>query len=201
MEEQRRDKKLAIQTSEIQQGFPESIHHNRYEPTPYSLLDQLFDRYSLSSSDRLVDFGSGKGRLNFYVHHRFGAQTAGIEMDPDFHRQAQENLQAYEKKRKTGGSIRFIQCLAEEYKVEETDNKFYFFNPFSVQIFIAVVNNIMKSYEQRAREIDLILFFPSDDFIGYLAQRTQFEVAEEIELPSSGKNLRERFLIYRLSVY
>ncbi|CEG21566.1 hypothetical protein BN1080_00478 [Planococcus massiliensis] len=200
-EEKRRDKELHIQTSEIQHDFPESVHHHRYEPTPYALLDQLFARYSLADSDRIVDFGSGKGRLNFYLHHRFGAKTVGVEMNPHFHGQALENLMAYEKKWKTAGKIQFIQCLAQDYRIQPADNKFYFFNPFSVQIFISVLNNILESYEQKTREIDLILFFPSDDFIDYLVHWTPFELAEEMELPASGKDFRERFLVYRLSEY
>lgn len=198
MGDQQRDGALRIQTSKIQQSFPKSIHYNRYEPTPYSLLDQLFDHYQLTPSDQLVDFGSGKGRLNFYVDHRFGAKTIGVEMDPGFHEQALENLKTYGKAWGTAGRIRFVQCLAQNYDVQAADNKFYFFNPFSVRIFIAVVNQILESYEQAPREIDLILFFPSEEFIDYLAHRTLFEVAEEIELPASNKEFRERFLIYRL---
>ena len=198
MDEQQRDNALHIQTSQIQQGFHESLHHNRYEPTPYALLDVLFDQYGLTRSDRLIDYGCGKGRLIFYVNQRFGAQAVGIEMDEKFCLQALENLNAYEKLRKAKGEIRFMRCFAQDYGVEAQDNKFYFFNPFSVQIFIAVINNILKSFERDEREIDLILFFPSDEYIDFLEHRTLFELAEEIELPSSAKDLRERFLVYRL---
>lgn len=199
MNEHQGDEQLNICTAGNQAGFPDSLHHNRYEPTPYALLDILFSEYRLAPEDRLVDFGCGKGRLNFYVHHRFGAGTVGVEMDETFYQEALENRMRYEKKRKTAkGKVGFSNCLAEEYNIELKDNRFYFFNPFSVQIFMSTVNNILKSVEQSPRPVDLILFYPSDDYIDYLENRTLFELVQEIPLPGVERNLRERVLIYRL---
>jgi SAM-dependent methyltransferase len=197
--EKQYDERLNIRTAGKQRGFHASLHHNRYEPTPYALLEILFDAYQLSPEDRLVDFGCGKGRLNFYVHHRFGAETAGVEMDETFYKEALENRTVYLQKRKRSEApIDFCCCLAQDYLVQSRDNRFYFFNPFSVQIFMAVVNNILKSVEEVPRTVDLILFFPSDDYIDYLEHRTLFELAEEIPLPDIERDLRERFLVYRL---
>ncbi|MDN7245131.1 SAM-dependent methyltransferase [Planococcus shenhongbingii] len=199
MNERQYEEMLNIRTSENQQGFHESLHHNRYEPTPYALLEILFSHYRLSGEDRLVDYGCGKGRLNFYVQYLFGAETVGVEMDETFYKEALDNRTAYEKKRKNAkGKIGFCCCLAQHYKVEARDNRFYFFNPFSVQIFMAAVNNILKSVEQVQRPVDVILFFPSDDYIDYLEHQTLFELLEEILLPGANRDIRERFLIYRL---
>lgn len=199
MDERQYDRDLNIHTAGIQKGFHDSFHYNRYEPTPYELLETLFDSHPLSEEDGLVDFGSGKGRLNFLVHHLFGAATTGVEMDQDLHRNACENLEFYLQKRPAAnGRIRFTCLLAEQYRIGPRDNKFYFFNPFSIQIFITVVNNILKSAERHPRPIEIILFFPSDDYIGYLEHSTAFEQFQEIELPGVEGDLRERFLIYRL---
>lgn len=199
MDERQYDRDLNIHTLGMQQGFHDTFHYNRYEPTPYELLETLFNSYPLSEKDRLVDFGSGKGRLNFLVHHLFGATTTGVEMDQGLHQQACENLEAYVQKRPAAkGKIRFTCTLAEQYRIDPLDNKFYFFNPFSVQIFITVINNILKSAERSPRIVELFLFFPSDDYIGYLEHSTAFEQLQEIELPGVEGDLRERFLIYRL---
>lgn len=199
MDERQYDHDLNIHTAGIQQGFHDSFHYNRYEPTPYGLLEALFNNHRLSETDQLVDFGSGKGRLNFLVHHLFGAATTGVEMDQGLHQLACENLESYVQKRPAAkGRIRFTCTLAEQYRIHPRDNKFYFFNPFSVQIFISVINNILKSTERSPRAVELILFFPSDDYIGYLEHSTAFEQFREIELPGVEGDLRERFLIYRL---
>lgn len=198
--EQQRDEQLNIRTAKSQAGFPDSLHHNRYEPTPYALLDILFNEYRLAPEDRLIDFGCGKGRLNFYVHHRFGAESAGVEMDKAFYEEALENRANYEKKHKHAkGKIDFCCCLAQDYNIQPKDNRFYFFNPFSVQIFMSTVNNILKSVEGEPRAVELILFFPSEDYVDYLEHWTLFEQAAEIPLPGIERDFRERFLIYRLS--
>ncbi len=200
MDERQYDHDLNIRTAGIQQGFHDSLHYNRYEPTPYALLETLFQLHPLSESDRLVDFGSGKGRLNFFAHHLFGVATTGVEMDQELHQTACANLESYVQKRPSAkGQIRFVCTLAEQYRIDSRENKFYFFNPFSLQIFITVVNNILKSIERSPRPIELVIFFPSQEYISHLEHNTVFEQFREIELPGVEGDLRERFLIYRLA--
>ncbi|MEH7612983.1 SAM-dependent methyltransferase, partial [Gottfriedia acidiceleris] len=71
MDDKYYDNLLNIKTEGEQKGFNESFHYHRYEPTPYSALQQLFKQYILSNNDRIVDFGCGKGRLNFYINSLF----------------------------------------------------------------------------------------------------------------------------------
>ncbi|HSI68408.1 MAG TPA: SAM-dependent methyltransferase, partial [Planococcus sp. (in: firmicutes)] len=40
--------------------------------------------------------------------------------------------------------------------------------------------------------------FASGDYIDFLENRTAFELIAEIDLPGSEREVRERFLIYRL---
>ena len=97
--------------------------------------------------------------------------------------------------------IEFLNIFAEKYKISSTDNKFYFFNPFSVQLFMKVINNILISLEKSPRDIDLILYYPSDEYIYYLENYTGFLLYKEIELPNLSINdKRQKFSIYRLTV-
>ncbi|MFD3448257.1 methyltransferase [Microbacteriaceae bacterium 4G12] len=200
MNEQYYDALLNIKTTGDQEGFYKSFHYHRYEPTPYSALEVLFDKYELKSSDRIVDFGCGKGRLNFYIHHFYHASVIGIEMNETFYQEALENRNNYVKKAEKGkDNIHFQCCLAQEYQIDPLDNIFYFFNPFSVQVFMNVVNNILLSVEQSQREIELVLYYPSEDYIYFLDLQTSFELKEEVILPGLyERNVNERFLVYRL---
>lgn len=200
MNEQDFDELLKIKTGEDVKRFNKSFHYHPYEPTPYSALEILFDQYECKSSDRIVDFGCGKGRLNFYIHHLFDATVVGIEMNEDFYQKAVENRISYrQKKSDRGDNILFQCCLAEEYRIDLADNRFYFFNPFSIQIFRKVINNILLSAEKSQREIELILYYPSEDYIYFLEKDTSFELKQEVILPGLyKKNSNERFLIYRL---
>jgi len=187
------DEIINIHTSGDQIGFHKSFHYHRYEPTPYQGLEKLFSEYGLRSSDRLVDFGCGKGRLPFYIHHTFRASAAGVEMSEDFYREALENLQTYKGEK---ARISFQCILAQEYEITPQDSHFYFFNPFSVKIFMKVVNSILLSAEENPRKMDIILYYPSEDYIFYLENSTPFELIKEVVLEG---NENERFLVYRFN--
>ncbi|OOR30219.1 SAM-dependent methyltransferase [Bacillus cereus] len=200
MNEQYYDAVLNIKTVGEQKGFNKSMHYHRYEPTPYSGLDELLNQYEIKSSDRIVDFGCGKGRLNFYMHHKCDASAVGIEMNEAFYKEAMENRERYARKvRNSKDKIQFECCLAQEYEIDPRDNRFYFFNPFSVQVFMNVVNNILLSVEEIERKVDIILYYPSEDYIFFLENQTAFELKREVRLPGAyEKNGNERFLVYRL---
>ncbi|WP_018664881.1 methyltransferase [Heyndrickxia acidiproducens] len=192
---------LHIKTTGEQQGFNQSLHYNRYEPTPYVALDELFDHYEIEKSDHVVDFGCGKGRLNFYIHHVFHATVTGIEMNDTFYHQALENKSRYTKKfGNHPDRIHFHKMLAEEYEINPADNRFYFFNPFSAGIFMKVVQNILRSVEKTKREVDIILYYPSLDYTYFLDEQTSFERKLEVPLTNLYEhNPYEKFSVYHLA--
>ncbi|PLR86920.1 methyltransferase [Bacillus sp. V33-4] len=201
MKEEYYDKLLNIKTTGDQKGFNQSLHYHRYEPTPYSALEALFNEYELKSSDRLVDFGCGKGRLNFYVNYLYNTTVVGIEMNETFFQEAVANQHSYLKKNKSRkNKIHFHRCLAEDYQINPSDNRFYFFNPFSIQVFRNIITNILLSAEKSARKIEVLLYYPSADYIYFLENHTHFELKEEVKLQKLyAHNSHERFLVYRLA--
>lgn len=200
MKEYYYDKLLNIKTNG--KGSPDNVtHYYPYEPTPYEALEILFDEYDVKSSDHFVDFGCGLGRLNFYLHYHYQASVTGVEMNELSYRKACKNKETYAKKFKQAiDNLTFINCRAENYNISSLDNRFYFFNPFSVHIFQHVINRVIFSVEAEQREIDIILYYPSEDYIFYLEKNTAFKLVREIVIPAMyKKNQNERFLIYRLS--
>ncbi|MFZ7943395.1 MULTISPECIES: methyltransferase [Bacillaceae] len=203
MKEHYYDKLLNIKTKGDHHGGAsqnKSLHYHPYEPTPYSALEELFRHYEVKSSDRVVDYGCGKGRLNFYLHYFFHVSVVGIEMNELLYQAAVENLGSYARKTKKGPEqIQFHCCLAEEYEINPRDNRFYFFNPFSIQVFRKIVNHILLSVENVEREIELVLYYPSEDYIYFLENQTLFVLKGEVILPDLYEHdPNERFLIYRL---
>ncbi|WP_045522405.1 methyltransferase [Neobacillus niacini] len=201
MKEQNYDELLNISTGGDQKGYTKSFHYHRYEPTPYSALEKLFAQYELTSNDHIVDFGCGKGRLNFFIHYLFHASVVGIEMNETLYQEAVENQTSYLKKFKNAkDKIQFHCCLAEKYEINPLDNRFYFFNPFTIPIFWKIINNILVSVEKFKREVDVILYYPSEDYIYFLENNTLFELRKEVQLPGLYEhNQNERFLIYHLA--
>ena len=60
-----------------------------------------------------------------------------------------------------------------------------------------VVENILISFENNPSKIDIILYYPSDDYIYYLENYTPFIQIKEVRLDDLyKKDNQERFLIY-----
>ncbi|WP_110926459.1 class I SAM-dependent methyltransferase [Bacillus massiliglaciei] len=191
---------LHINTGAIQKSFYDSLHYNRYEPTPYQALEVLFEHWDAEETDRLIDIGCGKGRLGFFADYWLGMPVLGIEMNRRFVEEAIENRESYlEKTGRAGADIQFECCLAEEYHVQDADTVFYFFNPFSVQIFMKVVRNILRSAENKPRNIRLVLYYSSADYLFYLENQTPFELLQEIAVPGlTEHDPSDKFSIYSL---
>ncbi|KMY55821.1 SAM-dependent methyltransferase [Bacillus sp. FJAT-27231] len=203
MNEKEYDRLLKIQTGGTWEWLYQSLHYNRYEATPYEAIDELFREYELKRTDGVVDFGCGKGRLLFYIHYRFNVRGTGVEVNGQLYQEAIENLAEYMKKKKSPvRSIRFECCAAEDYKIGKEDNRFYFFNPFSIQIFMKVVHNIMSSVEEQQRSVDIVLYYPTAEYIQFLEMYTPFQLLKEVKVPGLyEKNDNERFLIFRHEGY
>lgn len=195
------DKELHIQTSEIQRDGKDNYYFHRYEPTSYEVLDVLFCKIQLEKNDGFVDYGCGMGRLNFYVQHMFHCRSVGIELNQDFYQKANDNLEAYSKHNKNAiRDIHFYLDKAEEYKVSREDTVFYFFNPFSIEIFRKVVANIQRSMEENWREVTIILYYPDREYTYFLEECSNFTLYEKISIDQTGKDEREEFLVYKVYV-
>lgn len=191
------DSTLGIQTEEIQTDGKDTFHKHRYEPTPYSVLDTLFASYSPRKNDRFVDYGCGLGRLNFYLENKYSLYSTGVELSKEYYERALQNKESYNGKK---DNIHFVHCAAEDYVVSPLDTVFYFFNPFSVNIFRRVIQQILLSWQEHPRTLTLILYYPEDDSIFYLEQHTSFCRMDEI---AAGEEIRsdrrERLCLYELS--
>lgn len=200
MNENSYEKLLNIKTAGDQKLLNDSFQYNIYEPTSYEALSKLIKNYEFNSNDSIIDFGCGKGRLNFFLHHNFGCTVKGIEMNPYYYKICNDNLYNYKSSRKNStDNISFLLDYGEKYKIKEADNKFYFFNPFSVQIFIKILKNITTSFYDCPRTMDIILFYPSIDFIDYLENYSIFQLHKEIPIkPKYNYDANHRFLIYRV---
>lgn len=189
------DQDLKIDTSGIQTDDKHSYYNHRYEPTSYTRLEKLFDELPLDSSAAFVDYGCGKGRINFYVHHRFHCHSIGIDLNQAYYEDCIRNLATY-----TGGYKQRLQfhCIpAQHYVLQGFETHFYFFNPFSIEIFRKVIQSIYVSIEQHPRDCVLILYYSDDEYLYYIENETGLTLIQEIKQLEHSKDDRERFCIYR----
>lgn len=197
MAERRQDKLLYIRTTGIREWKDPKVRYNRCESTPYIALDKLFESYKINKNHKIVDFGCGKGRVVFYIHHRFKVPITGIEVNDKTYDEAINNKESYRFREKhIEAPIKFEYGLAEHYKIKPDDNLFYFFNPFSVHIFKKVIKNILNSVEEHNRTIDIILYYPMPEYKEFMKKKTPFILLNKIRVPDINDN-RAKFLIYR----
>lgn len=193
------DKELNIKTTGLIE-WPSGVNMDylRTESSSYADLDRFIEEYDRLKNPRLVDFGSGKGRVLYYLNHKMGIPTTGIEINNAAFSHLVQNYADYvDKFPKRGQDISLLEIKAEDYQVRADDNVFYFFNPFMVNVFEKVINNIEGSVANHPRIVDIVLYYPEISFSYYLDHRTSFKKIQQIKNKKYLLNNRECFIVYR----
>lgn len=187
------DKVLKIKTSGRDDSRSDQYRYP-YEPTPYCVLERLANSGYIEKKNTVVDYGCGKGRVDFFLSYQLRCQTVGIEYDERIFKNAVEN----QKTGAAAGRTTFYMEKAEEFSVPPKADRFYFFNPFSVELLRSVMERIQESYYENPREMLLFFYYPSDEYVSYLMTAEQLNFVDEIDCSDlfDGENARERILIF-----
>ena len=189
------DKLLQIKTTGRDDSHSDQYRYP-YEPTPYSVLERLANSGFISKKDVVLDYGCGKGRVDFFLSYQTKANTIGIEYDERIYQCTLENQKTAVSRVRT----EFVLARAEEYEVPSEVNRYYFFNPFSVELLRKVMARIIESYYKKPREKFLFFYYPSEEYISYLMTVDELEFYDEISCDDlfAGNDLRERIMIFLL---
>ena len=167
-----------------------------YEPTPYPVLERLANSGYIRKKDVLLDYGCGKGRVDFFLSYQTKAKTIGIEYDERIYQSVTEN----QKTAVSGAKTAFMLARAEEYEVPAEVNRCYFFNPFSVELMQEVMKRIKVSYDENPRELLLFFYYPSKEYLFYLEIVEELEFYDEISCTDlfDREDQRERIVIFSM---
>jgi len=189
------DKLLQIKTTGRDDSRSDRYRHP-YEPTPYCVLERLANSGFIRKKDVVLDYGCGKGRVDFFLSYQTKAKTIGIEYDERIFQSALDN----QRTAVSGAKTEFAMERAEEYEVPDEVNRCYFFNPFSVELLRKVMARIIESYYENPREIFLFFYYPSEEYISHLMTVDELEFYDEIECGDlfGGNDVRERIMIFLL---
>lgn len=192
------DKLLQIKTTGRDDSNSDQYRYP-YEPTPYCVLERIANSGFIRKKDVVLDYGCGKGRVDFFLSYQTKANTIGIEYDERIYRNVLEN----QKTVVSGAKTEFVLARAEEYEVPPEVNKCYFFNPFSVEILRKVMARIIESYYAQPREVFLFFYYPSEEYISYLMTVDELEFYDEIACGDlfDGNDSRERVMVFLLPCY
>ena len=62
-----------------------------YEPTPYSVLQRLANTGLIRKNNMLLDYGCGKGRVDFFLSYQTRCRCLGVEYDERIYEKVMEN--------------------------------------------------------------------------------------------------------------
>ena len=187
------DKRLRIRTTGREdESDPEC---SPYEPTPYAVLGRLADSGHIKRRTRLMDYGCGKGRVAFFMAREMGCRVTGIDRSPRLIDIARENGRAS----RLGDRVALICCPAEQHALGDED-AFFFFNPFSERVFASVLRRIHRAWQEAPRGMEVICYYPSEEYIRCLEEAPDFVQVDEIDCGDlfNGKNPRERIVVFAL---
>ena len=128
------DKLLNIKTTGRDDSRADQFRYP-YEPTPYSVLERLANSGYITKKNTVLDYGCGKGRVDFFLSYQTRCKTIGIEYDDRIYYSVIENKNSAISTNRTT----FLLENAENYRVPVEVDRFYFFNPFSVEILQKVM--------------------------------------------------------------
>ncbi|MDO5590443.1 MAG: methyltransferase domain-containing protein [Lachnospiraceae bacterium] len=189
------DKLLKIKTTGRDDSHSDQYRYP-YEPTSYLVLERLANSGLIRKNNTLIDYGTGKGRVCFYLSYQTRCKSIGIEYDERIFQGAMENKERAVASNRTA----FALCNAENYEVPKEVDRCYFFNPFSVEIFQSVLARIYESYYENPRELLLFFYYPSEEYVSKLMTEEQLMFYDEIDTSDlfPGEDARERILIFQV---
>lgn len=193
--EQQWDKLLKIKTSGRDDTKSDCFRYP-YEPTPYAVLERLANSGFIRKQDVVLDYGCGKGRVDFFLTYQTRAHCIGVEYDERIIAVARENGNTSV----SAGRVEILLGNAETFLVPQNINRIFFFNPFSVEILQTAMARILESYYENPRELLLFLYFPSSEYISYLMTVDELSFYDEIDcsdLFEENKD-REKIVIFQM---
>ena len=189
------DKLLKIRTTGRDDSKADQYRYP-YEPTPYSVLERLANSGLIHKNNTLIDYGCGKGRVDYFMAYQTKCKSIGIEYDERIYEKATTNKETAVSSNK----VIIELANAEKFEVLESVDKIYFFNPFSVEILQKVIAQILDSYYENIRTIQLFFYYPSDEYISYLMTVDELMYYDEIDCRDlfDGNDSRERIMIFEI---
>ena len=193
--EQQWDKLLKIKTSGRDDTKSDCFRYP-YEPTPYAVLERLANSGLIRKQDVVLDYGCGKGRVDFFLAYQTRAHCIGVEYDERIIAVAREN----QNTAVSAGRVEILLGNAETFPVPQNVNRIFFFNPFSVEILQKAMARILESYYETPREMLLFFYFPSTEYISYLMTVDELRFYDEIDCSDlfEEKKDREKIVIFQL---
>lgn len=175
---------LGIEQQDLSRG------NGLYRPVSEELFQEAMSLLQIDPSHfNFIDYGSGKGKALLMASHLPFKRIIGIEFSPILHDAAVANLGSFHSPDQRCSEISALCHDAMEYCPPAGPLVCFFFNPFSREVWLKVLEKLRSLWESH----------PHPLFIVYANQRTVDElgtVLSDCEFLEAHA-LRPRVLVYR----
>jgi SAM-dependent methyltransferase len=141
------------------------MFHSPYQPTEPALFHEILT--SLVSSAKIdfreftfIDIGSGKGRALLMAADYPFRRILGIELLPELHRVAKENISKYQSDSQQCFAIDCLLGDACDFAFPPEPTVLYLFNPLPESGLARLIGNLERSLQERPRAVFVLYHNP-----------------------------------------
>ena len=135
--------------------------HSPYQPSDPTLLHEMMAGLDIDFSEFVfLDIGSGKGRVLLMAADYPFQKIIGVELLPELHRVAEENVRKYKSDSQRCFRIETICYDAADFVFPPEPMVVYLFNPLPEPGLAAFVANLDRSLEENPRRVYVLYHNP-----------------------------------------
>jgi SAM-dependent methyltransferase len=137
------------------------MFHSPYQPTDEAQFREMMGSLPIDFSQfTFVDLGSGKGRTLLMASEYPFRRIVGVEILPELHRAAEENIAAYRSPTQRCTEIEAVCGDAREFNLPEDPMLLYLFNPLPTDGLTVVLEKLEQSLHSKARPLYVLYHNP-----------------------------------------
>ena len=134
------------------------VEHYTYGETPLTTMDQIFESFKIKKEAHLLEMGSGRGRLSFFLSQIKGCQVTGIENVPALYQIALRANRLFKPKN--------VEFILEDFFLTSYDNYdvIYLFGTTLSDEKLDILCKRFKEVKKGTQIITVSYPLPSNDF-------------------------------------
>jgi SAM-dependent methyltransferase len=146
--------------------------HSPYQPTDAALFHEMLAGIQIDFREfTFIDLGSGKGRTLLMASDYPFRRILGVELLPELHRIAEENIRVYRKSTQLCSDIHSVCADAREFEFPAEPTLLYLFNPLPAVGLSSVLEHLRASLQRAPRQFYVLYHNPEH---GHLLERCVF---------------------------
>jgi hypothetical protein len=137
------------------------VFHSAYQPTEPVAFREMLDNLQIDYREfTFIDLGSGKGRTLLMASDYPFRRILGVELLPELHRIAQENIRVYTSEAQACCAMESIWADARDFQFPAEPIVLYLFNPLFESALSEVMRNLERSLYEDPRDAFVLYHNP-----------------------------------------